>query len=430
MEGKSQLEAFDELVARQVNQTLQKASVATAVMGLGSGLILFLLIHFQIVRDIEAPVIWALSGGLYAVMIWLLARAQKIQRKIIWFVMLGFCSFPSVIYVIAFFMLPSGTATFITGPPGYLYFFMIVLTGFAFDFKLSVAAGIYSAIQFSLATELALPYLKFLRHPDPLLLQDFTQGSFYHFKSLTMAMTGITVGIVGRHVRTLIQDILTKERETSMVTRLFGQFVSNEVKDKILANAGSIGQGEKKIIAILFCDIRGFTTFSERIQPELVVEYLNEYLDAMVRAINSAGGTIDKFIGDAIMAVFGGVLPVDNCCDAALAASLLMRASLAELNEIRGARGLDPIRNGIGLHFGEVLQGAIGSAERKDFTVIGDTVNSASRIEGLCKDFSTDLIFSDAVFAGASPAVQQRCRRVGEAKVKGREQEIVLWTID
>lgn len=123
-----------------------------------------------------------------------------------------------------------------------------------------------------------------------------------------------------------------------MVSRLFGQFVSSEVKDKILAQAGTLVQGEKRTVAILFCDIRGFTSFSEKVSPEHVVEYLNEYLDAMVRAINWAGGTIDKFIGDAVMAVFGGVMPLQKPCDAALAAALLMRAALNELNE-RRAKG-------------------------------------------------------------------------------------------
>jgi len=427
--AKSDLITFEALVTRQMNETLEKGSLASCLMGFLSALLLYGMTRAGLVRGIEVPILWTLIGGVYSGGVWLLARVRKIRSRSTWFVMLGFCALPTTIYIIAWFMLPSGTATYITGPPGYLYFFLIVLTGFAFDFRLSLASGIFSCIQYSIAAHLAIPYLAETRHPDTLLLQDLTQESFYHFKSMMMAMTGFTVGIVSRHVRMLIEDTLARQRETMMVSRLFGQFVSNEVKDKILSHADAVSQGEKKSVAILFSDIRGFTSFSEKVPPEKVVAYLNEYLDAMVRAIASAGGTIDKFIGDAIMAVFGGVLDVENPSDAALAAALLMRASLAELNSRRAAQGLSPIRNGIGIHYGEVLQGAIGSAERKDFTVIGDTVNSASRLEGLCKDFDTDLVFSDAVYQQASPAVKARCQKLGDANVKGREQAISLWTI-
>ncbi|MBL8032344.1 MAG: adenylate/guanylate cyclase domain-containing protein [Leptospiraceae bacterium] len=426
----NELDTFDALVTRQMNETLQKGSLASCLMGFSSSLLLYALTLTGFVKGIEVPIVWTLIGGVYSGTVWLLARAGKIQSRSTWAVMLGFCTLPTTIYIMAYFVLPAGTATYITGPPGYLYFFLIVLTGFAFDFRLSLATGIYSGLQYSLAAHLAIPHLAAASHPDQLLVQDLTQETFYHFKSMMMGVTGFTVGIVSRHVRALIADTLVKQRETMMVSRLFGQFVSAEVKDKLLSGTGAAGHGEKKQVAILFCDIRGFTTFSENTPPENIVEYLNEYLDAMVQAINAAGGTIDKFIGDAVMAVFGGVLEVPNSCDAALAAALLMRAQLSELNTRRAARGLAPINNGIGIHYGEVLQGAIGSSLRKDFTVIGDAVNSASRLEGLCKDFATDLIFSDAVYAGASPAVQQRCRRLGEAKVKGREQPIALWSID
>lgn len=419
-------QTFDDLINGQVNETLQRGSMATSIMGFGSSIILFALIYFDIVRGIEAPVAWAFMGGVYSSVIWLLARANKIRKAITWFVMLGFCCFPTFIYVVAYFFLPSGTATYITGPPGYLYFFMIVLTGFAFDFRLSLVAGVLCAIQFSIAAELAGTQLKLLSHPDPLLIQDFTQLSFYHFKSLTMLMSGVTVGIISKHVHTLISDSLAKQKESLMVSRLFGQFVSSEVKDKILTGSSA---GERKSVAILFSDIRGFTTFSENVAPEEVVEYLNEYLDRMVAAINTSQGTIDKFIGDAIMAVFGGVLEVKNSCDAAVSAALAMRSALKELNSIRISKGLPPIENGIGIHFGEVVQGAIGSTERKDFTVIGDAVNTASRIESLCKDFKTDLLFSQSVYDLLSTAFKARSKSAGDAQVKGRTQPIALWTI-
>lgn len=422
----SESQTIDELVTEQVNRTLQKGSLASFVMGSASGVLLMLMQRQGAIHDIDVPIIWTFIGSVYSLAIWLLARSKKIDGKTTYAVMLGFVTLPTTIYYISIFVLPSGTATYINGPPGYLYFFLIVITGFAFDFRLSLIAGCYAAIQYSFAAELAIPHLAKLTSPDRLMIQDLTQPSFYHFKSMMMAMTGFTVGIVGRHVRTLIHDTVAKEREKLMVSRLFGQFVSNEVKDKILTGTSA---GERKSVAILFSDIRGFTSFSENVAPEEVVEYLNEYLNQMVTAINAAQGTIDKFIGDAIMAVFGGVLEVENSCDAAVMAALGMRQALTELNSIRTAKNLPAIQNGIGIHFGEVVQGAIGSAERKDFTVIGDAVNSASRIESACKDFDTDLLFSEAVYEKLSDDLKTRVHPAGTAKVKGRAQEIQLWTI-
>jgi len=422
----TELQTFDELVTEQVNSTLQKGALASCTMGFSCGILLFFMQRAGVVRDIDVPILWTIIGGSYSLAIWLIARAKKISGVLTYMVMLGFVTLPTTIYYIAFFMLPSGTATYINGPPGYLYTFLIVITGFAFDFRLSLAAGIYAGLQYSLVAALAMPHLAQLSGPDPLMLQDLKEAPFYHFKSMMMAMTGFTIGIVGRHVRQLIHDTVTKEREKMMVSRLFGEFVSAEVKDKILSGAS---KGERKRVAILFSDIRGFTSFSENISPEEVVAYLNDYLDRMVHSINQSRGTIDKFIGDAIMAVFGGVLDVPNSCDAAVEAALAMRTALRELNAIRLAKNLPPIANGIGIHFGDVLQGAIGSTDRKDFTVIGDAVNTASRIESLCKELKTDLLFSQAVHERLTPKLKQLATHAGSTTVKGRAQPVELWTI-
>ena len=119
--------------------------------------------------------------------------------------------------------------------------------------------------------------------------------------------------------------------------------------------------GERKTVVVLFSDIRSFTAWSEGVEPEQLVLQLNEYFDEMVAAITSRGGTVDKFIGDAVMAVFGGLLPLDDPAEAALDAALAMRGRLAALNVTRQQRGWATLDNGIGLHRGDVLQGTIGS---------------------------------------------------------------------
>jgi class 3 adenylate cyclase len=163
--------------------------------------------------------------------------------------------------------------------------------------------------------------------------------------------------------------------------------------------------------------------------PAEVVVQLNEYFDKMVAAIAENGGVVDKFVGDAVMAVFGGVIEIDNPCESAVRAALSMRKNLSEINEKRNARGLPSFQTGIGIEFGMVLQGTIGSADRKEFTVVGDAVNTASRIEGITKEYDFPILISANVHVLLPDHLKARCESVGAAKVKGKQREIDLYGV-
>jgi class 3 adenylate cyclase len=212
------------------------------------------------------------------------------------------------------------------------------------------------------------------------------------------------------------------------VYRLLGEYVSPEVREKVVNEKAAL-RGERKLVAVLFSDIRGFTSFSEKSDPAVIVARLNEYFDAMVQCITRNGGVVDKFVGDAIMAVFGGVLPLDDPCSAAVRAAQEMRAELRTLEAAWRAQGVAPFDNGIGVHYGEVVQGNIGSHDRKDFTVIGDAVNTASRLEGLTKAYAAPIVISADVWARLSPELRAACHALGRAKVKGKEEELELFGV-
>ena len=189
----------------------------------------------------------------------------------------------------------------------------------------------------------------------------------------------------------------------------------------MLSWGGEVIVGERKTVAVLFSDLRGFTTFSENAQPSEVVTRLNQYFDRMVFAVTSNGGTVDKFIGDAVMAVFGGLIPLKNPAESALDAALAMRAELVKLNLEWGTHGLAPLDNGIGIHFGDVLQGPIGSTERKEFTVIGDVVNTASRLESATKEMHSSVLVSEALASALPEERRSHLTALGGVKLKGKE---------
>jgi adenylate cyclase len=174
---------------------------------------------------------------------------------------------------------------------------------------------------------------------------------------------------------------------------VFGKFVNKEVAERAMSGDIQLG-GELRTAAIFFSDIRSFTAISERLNPHEIVEFLNDYMTRMVACVNRTHGLVDKFIGDSIMAVWGLPASRGNDTENAIDGALLMRRALAEFNEGRGGDRKPIIKAGSGINTGEIIAGQIGSVERMEYTCIGDAVNLASRIEGLCKPFKTDILVS------------------------------------
>lgn len=187
-------------------------------------------------------------------------------------------------------------------------------------------------------------------------------------------------------------------REKRWLRAAFAGLVSPAVLREILTGRlqPELG-GERREICLLFSDIRGFTTLSESLPPEEVTRLLDRYFSRMVTSIHAYGGTLDKFMGDGIMAFFGAPQPRDNPCTDAFAASRAMLAALAEFNRELASEGQAPLSIGIGLNYGTAVVGYIGAADRHEYTAIGDAVNTASRIEGLTKEAGYPLLASRAV---------------------------------
>lgn len=215
-------------------------------------------------------------------------------------------------------------------------------------------------------------------------------------------------------------------KERDKVKNLFSKFHGSSVAEDLLKNDIGVG-GQNKEVTVFFSDIRGFTAFSEKRTPEEVVTMLNEYFGVMVGIINKNNGVVDKFIGDAIMAVWGAPHEGPDDTHKALTACMQMRKGLLELNEKRIARGDNPIMIGMGLHCGRAISGTIGSQERMEYTVIGDTVNMTSRIESSTKAFGADLLISDDVVNKVGEKFVTEL--AGSAEVKGKSEPLKMYKV-
>ena len=417
---------LSELLNTEINATFRKGAFYASCLSLFGAVAIFLSMFFGLAHDFFIPGIWAIFCWVFCIGVYIFARNGLIRDVLRYFIIFPFVSLPTIIYIISFFTLPAGTATYITGPPSYLYLFVIVMTGFLFDSRISVLAGAFVAIQylaiyFASASELAK-----VSHPDPLMQQDIAGFPMYFLKASVMLFTGIVVGTLSKTAKRLIGKAIIEEEAKKNLDRLFGQYVSSEIKNKIILEKKDV-IGERKTIAILFSDIRSFSTISETMEPEEIVRRLNRYFDRMVKAINRHGGVIDKFIGDAIMANFGGVLPLENPCDSAVRAAIEMRGELGALNGEWKTEGIDPFENGIGIHYGDALQGTVGSTDRKEFTVIGDSVNTASRLESLTKELHTPILISQSVYEQLSESMRTEWTNLGESSVKGKQQRVCVY---
>ncbi|MGO8692116.1 MAG: adenylate/guanylate cyclase domain-containing protein [Rectinemataceae bacterium] len=244
-------------------------------------------------------------------------------------------------------------------------------------------------------------------------------------EALTPALTTNELGDLTVGFNDMLRGIAERER----IKGLFGQYLTREISEAILAGRVNLN-GARYEATVMFTDIRGFTAMSERLSPEEVFAFLNDYLGRMIEVITARGGIIDKFLGDGILAVFGLPVPSAHHAAQALRAAIDMRSRLAELNEERALSGREPIRIGIGMHSGQVIAGNVGSSRKLQYTVIGDAVNVASRVEGLNKEYGSYLLLSGGTYDLLGDAAEGlRFDAIRGAQIRGKSERIDLYRL-
>lgn len=218
----------------------------------------------------------------------------------------------------------------------------------------------------------------------------------------------------------LLDDISREKRIKSTMAR----YVDAKVADRLLEADAEILGGQSSVATVLFCDIRGFTPLSEALGPQATVALLNDYFTRMVGCIEAEGGMLDKFVGDLIMAVFGVPYAHEDDADRALRAAVGMQRELRAMNAARVASGEARLDVGIGIHTGEVFSGNVGSPRRMDFTVMGDGVNLASRLESACKQYRAPVLYSEAARLAARGTY--RSREIDRMVVKGKTEPVLV----
>jgi adenylate cyclase len=241
------------------------------------------------------------------------------------------------------------------------------------------------------------------------------------YPSLAMGLTfvGITV-----------YRLFTEERQRLWIKRAFQRFVSPEVVERLVDNPAALQfGGELRHLTVLFSDIRDFTTYTERHPPQEVVHMLREYLTKMTDQVITHQGTLDKFIGDAVMAIFGAPAPLPDHAERACRTALAMVTELEALQAKWEAEGREPFRIGIGINTGEMVVGNLGSEQLFDYTVVGDGVNLGARLESLNKEYKTRLhiIISESTYEAARDVLE--VQRLGEVLVTGKTKPVVIYEL-
>jgi len=266
----------------------------------------------------------------------------------------------------------------------------------------------------ALATLLARPIHRLMEATDAVAQGDFSVS--------VPVTTRDELGVLTESFNRMAKSL----REKEMIKVAFTRYVPREVVEEVLKDPEHpMLTGERRDATVLFCDIRGFTSMSERLTPVQVVSVLNEFYTLMIETVSKHDGTLNKFQGDAVMAVFGAPIAHPDHAARAVKTALDMRTAVAELGRRRRALGEDPFEVGIGVSLGEVVAGSVGTEERMEYTVIGDSVNIASRLQDRAKPGS--ILLTRRTYEAVKDLVD--AKSLGAMKVKGKEEEVEVYEV-
>ena len=291
-----------------------------------------------------------------------------------------------------------------------VYFLFIVLSTLRLDFWLPAFTGLVAAVE--------LFAMAMLYHPD------LPRNVDYHLmRSVVIFICGLLAGGVALRLRRQFEASIAAASTRDRVTNLVGQHVSPQVVERLLLDETATA-GELRRVVVMFVDFRSFTVQAQQRSPREVVERLDRAFAVLVEILDRHGGIVNKFLGDGLLALFGAPIAHDDAVRQAVDAARDMLAATERDN----AAGDWALRIGIGVHVGEVVAGTIGSPRRKEYTVIGDAVNLASRLESLNKELGTQCLISAAVYDALGEAGRDAVP-LGEMKVRGYERPVAVWRL-
>jgi adenylate cyclase len=295
------------------------------------------------------------------------------------------------------------------------YFLLIVLSTLRLDFWLSTFTGLVAGAE--------LLAMAMLYHAPIFAAEPPAEFGFELIRSVMFLAAGMLAGAVGVQLRHQFEASIAAATARDRVTNLFGQHVSPEVVERLLVEGGD-SLGDIRHVAVMFVDFRSFTAGARVRTPQEVVERLDGAFAILVDILDRHGGIVNKFLGDGFLALFGAPIATPDAARNAVAAAREMLAANDRVNKAASW----PLRIGIGIHFGEVVAGNIGSPRRKEYTVIGDTVNFASRLESLNKEFNSQLLISSAVCDALGEAGSDAVS-LGQVAIKGYDLPMAVWQL-
>lgn len=324
-----------------------------------------------------------------------------------------------VTILLALAMKPLGALQVLSAALPLLYFPVIILSALNLSFPLSAWSGFVAACGFW-----GLAFFSLQTVPPVSDLPMLTSQHQYTMKAFILILSGLASGLVGGNLRRQLVETLQRGRERDRAVSIFGQHVSPQVAERLL-NQPWENLGEERHVCVMFLDIRNFSVFAGEKNASEVMRYLNVLFGGLIECVNNHRGIVNKFLGDGFMAVFGAPADDEDCCTHAVHCG---HALLAEIERLNGLGKIDATRIGIGLHVGPAVTGNVGSEQRKEYTIIGDTVNLAARIEQATKQLQCQFLVSDAVWRTLPPDLFPG-EDMGEVELKGQAKTTRLFKL-